>query len=75
MVFAPSALLQVPIGLEEFHEGVVDLVQEKAIVFSGAKGQELKVVPIPEDLKEEVEAKRAELVEKVSEVRPGQNTS
>ena len=68
-MFHASSLMQIPIGLEEFHEGVVDLVQRKAIMFSGAKGQELKEVPIPDDLKEEAEAKRAELVEKVSEVR------
>jgi hypothetical protein len=32
---------QVPIGLEEFHEGVVDVVHRKAYNFSGAKGTEV----------------------------------
>jgi elongation factor G len=58
----------VPIGLEEFHEGVVDLVRRKAITFGGAKGLEVVEGPVPAELAEEVEARRAELVERVSEV-------
>jgi len=60
--------LQVPIGLEEFHEGVVDIVSRRALRFEGAKGLEMSEGPMPEEMKEEVEARRAELVERVSEV-------
>lgn len=54
--------------MEEFHEGVVDVVHRKALTFGGAKGLEVVQGPVPADLAQEVEAKRAELVEKVSEV-------
>jgi elongation factor G len=60
--------VQVPIGLEEFHEGVVDIVSRRALRFEGAKGLEMQEGPVPPELQEEVEARRAELVERVSEV-------
>jgi elongation factor G len=59
----------VPIGLEEFHEGVVDIVRRKSITFGGAKGLDIQEGPVPAELADEVEARRAELVERVSEVR------
>ncbi|GBF93929.1 elongation factor G [Raphidocelis subcapitata] len=59
---------QVPIGLEEFHEGVVDLVERRAFRFKGKAGLEIEEGPVPEELKGEVEARRAELIERVSEV-------
>jgi elongation factor G len=62
----------VPIGLEEFHEGVVDIVSRRALRFEGAKGLEMQEGPVPDELKEEMEQRRAELVERVSEVRPEQ---
>jgi translation elongation factor EF-G len=58
-----------PIGLEEFHEGVVDLVRRRALTFGGGKGQEVVEGPVPAELEGEMEARRAELVERVSEVR------
>jgi elongation factor G len=61
--------LQVPIGLEEFHEGVVDIVRRKSFKFGGAKGLDIQEGPVPADMADEVEARRAELVERVSEVR------
>lgn len=63
-----AACPQVPIGLEEFHEGVVDIVSRRALRFEGAKGLEMQEGPVPDDLKDEMEQRRAELVERVSEV-------
>jgi elongation factor G len=62
---------QVPIGLEEFHEGVVDIVARRSLRFEGAKGLEMLEGPVPPELADEVEARRAELVERVSEVGKG----
>ncbi|KAF8068404.1 elongation factor G [Scenedesmus sp. PABB004] len=66
-----AAAVQVPIGLEEFHEGVVDLVRRRALTFGGAKGLEVIDGPVPAELADEVEARRAELIERVSEVDDG----
>ncbi|WIA10608.1 hypothetical protein OEZ85_010791 [Tetradesmus obliquus] len=63
-----AGAVQIPIGVEEFHEGVVDIVKRRAITFGGAKGLDVVEGPVPADLAEEVEARRAELIERVSEV-------
>ena len=47
-----AAAVQIPIGLEDEHEGVVDLVRMQSVVFSGANGQTLTVGEIPANLKE-----------------------
>ncbi|GFH28098.1 elongation factor G1, partial [Haematococcus lacustris] len=63
-----AAAVQLPLGLEDQHRGVVDLVRRKALVFEGPKGDTVRELAIPAELEEEVEARRAELVERVSEV-------
>eukprot|EP00854_Cymbomonas_tetramitiformis_P024527 gene24527-29834_t len=59
-----AAAMQIPIGLEEKHAGVVDLVKMEALYFEGPSGTEIRVTSIPEELMEQAEAKREELVEK-----------
>ncbi len=58
--------VQVPIGLEDALEGVVDLVTMKAIYFDGEQGNDLRIEEIPEHLKEESDIKRHELLESLS---------
>jgi elongation factor G len=60
--------LQVPIGAEETFKGVVDLINNKAIVWNeDDKGMTFDEVPIPEDLVDVVKEWRAKLVEAVAE--------
>ena len=60
--------LQLPIGAEETFKGVVDLVTNEAIVWNEEdKGKTYKVIPIPDDLKDEVATWRQKLVEAVAE--------
>ncbi len=60
--------LQLPIGAEDLFRGVVDLVLNKAIVFDEEnKGQSFEYVDVPEDMKDDVEAARMELVEAIAE--------
>jgi elongation factor G len=63
-----AAALQIPIGLEAEYEGVIDLVEEKAITFEGEKGENIIIGEIPYDMKDLVEAKRLELVERLADV-------
>jgi len=44
--------LQIPIGLEANHEGVVDLISMKAIYFDDEFGQEIREAEIPDDLQD-----------------------
>jgi len=65
---ANAVPIQVPIGAEEGFVGVVDLITNKAIVWNDEDmGMTYKEIPIPEDLKEEVEEWRQKLVESVAE--------
>ncbi|MCF6168318.1 elongation factor G [Lutibacter sp.] len=60
--------LQVPIGEEDEFRGVVDLISKKAIIWNEADmGMTYEEIEIPEELVEEVNKRRAELVEAVAE--------
>ncbi|CAL9771268.1 unnamed protein product [Musa acuminata subsp. burmannicoides] len=63
-----SAAVQVPIGLEEEFQGLVDLVEMKAYYFHGANGEKVTAADIPQNLEALVTEKRRELIEVVSEV-------
>jgi elongation factor G len=58
-----AVAMQLPIGLETNHQGVIDLVEMKAIYFDGPNGEELRTEPIPESLLPEATAKREELID------------
>lgn len=59
--------MQIPIGEEDKHEGVVDLLKMKAYYFEGKMGSEVREAEIPENLKAEAEKLRRELIEKAVE--------
>jgi elongation factor G len=60
--------LQLPIGSEETFVGVVDLINNRGMVWNeDDKGMTYKIVPIPEDMKEEVAEWREKMLEAVSE--------
>ena len=60
--------LQLPIGAEENFKGVVDLINNRGIVWNEHdKGMTYEVVPIPEDMKADVAEWREKLLESVSE--------
>ncbi|HDQ15129.1 MAG TPA: elongation factor G [Sediminispirochaeta sp.] len=61
-----AVLMQVPIGLEDKHEGVVDLVKMKALYFEGPSGDELVEREIPAELQSEAEEKREAMLDAVS---------
>ncbi len=58
--------LQMPLGLESAHEGVIDLISMKAITFGGAQGEELLVADIPSQMQAAAQEKREEMLDAVS---------
>lgn len=58
---------QLPIGLEEKHEGVVDLLTMKAFYFEGDMGNKVVEKEIPAELLEDAKKYRAELIERIVE--------
>ncbi len=63
---ADAFLMQIPIGAEENFKGVVDLIEMEAYTHAGNEGEEVVVGPVPADLQDEAEAKRAEMLEALS---------
>jgi elongation factor G len=61
-----AVMIQVPIGLEEKLEGVIDLVKMKAIYFEGADGLDVVEKDIPAELQAEADEKREELLDAAS---------
>ncbi|MDR1903523.1 MAG: elongation factor G, partial [Treponema sp.] len=61
-----AVLVQIPIGLEDRLEGVVDLVAMKAVYFDGDQGTSLRYAEIPPHLKADAEKYRDELVDAAS---------
>lgn len=65
----PAAAIQIPIGLEDEFEGVVDLIEMKAMYFEGPRGLKIRTTDqIPNNLKAEAEEKRQVLIEKLADV-------
>lgn len=63
----PNAVpIQLPIGIENTFEGIVDLIQGKAFGFEGDLGERITEMEIPENMKEAVERQRHDLIERVS---------
>jgi elongation factor G len=60
--------MQLPIGFEATFRGVVDLMEQKAILWEDDLGKEPKVVEIPDDLKAQTKEARAYMVERIAEL-------
>jgi elongation factor G len=58
-----AVLLQLPIGLGESFEGVVDLISQQAIFFDGERGEDVRREAIPASMRREAAAARAEMLE------------
>jgi len=58
-----AVLMQIPIGKEANFEGVVDLIEQKAIYFDGEQGEKLRYEEIPAALADEAKKARQNLLE------------
>ena len=62
-----AVALTIPIGRESQLNGYVDLLYNKAFSYESVEAQELKEIPIPDDLKAKAETQRAALIEALVE--------
>ncbi|MBQ1547551.1 MAG: elongation factor G [Lachnospiraceae bacterium] len=60
-----AVVIQLPIGKEDHFEGIIDLFEMKAYIYNDAKGEDISIVDIPEDMKDEAETYHSELIEKI----------
>ena len=61
-----AVAMQLPIGLEREHQGVIDLVNMKAVYFDGDNGEVVRREEVPAQYAEQAQAARAELIEAAS---------
>ena len=61
-----AVMMQLPIGLEGDHQGVIDLVTMKAIYFDGDNGENVREEEIPAALQDEAHAARENMLDAVS---------
>ncbi len=59
-------MMELPIGLEDKLEGVIDLVGMKAIYFDGPNGEDLRIAEIPANLVDDANKYREELLDAAS---------
>ena len=59
--------VQMPIGSESDFCGIVDLVEEKAIIFCGEEHGQPRITDIPAELQEEAARHREQMIEKLAE--------
>ncbi|MDD5899493.1 MAG: elongation factor G, partial [Lachnospiraceae bacterium] len=59
--------LQLPIGKEDTFKGIIDLFEMQAYYYLDDKGDQIEIKEIPDDMKDDAETYRAELIEKICE--------
>ena len=64
---ARPVAIQIPLGVEDSYRGVVDLIEEKALVYPDDSPQPPREGPVPEELIEEFRSYREIMIEKIAE--------
>ena len=59
--------LQLPIGKEDDFQGIIDLFEMKAYIYNDDKGEDISIVDIPDDMKDDAEMYRTDMIEKICE--------
>ena len=60
--------VQLPIGKEDDFKGIIDLFEMKAYIYNDEKGDDISIVDIPEDMKDDAELYRTDMLEKICEL-------
>ena len=63
-----AIVIQLPIGKEDEFKGIIDLFEMQAYIYNDDKGEDISIVDIPEDMKDEAEIYHADLIEKCVEL-------
>ncbi len=64
---ANAVPMQLPIGAEDSFKGVVDLLKMKAYIYNDDLGEDISEVEIPEDMREQAEEYRQNMVDSICE--------
>jgi elongation factor G len=64
---ANPVAIQLPIGLEQNFKGIIDLIEQKAIIYTDDMGKTMAAAEIPAEMVNEVKKMREKMVEKIAE--------
>ncbi len=64
---ANAVPIQLPIGAEDSFRGIIDLINMEADIYYDDLGKDMRVEPIPEDMREKAEEYHSALIESVAE--------
>ena len=60
--------IELPIGKESDFKGIIDLMEMQAYIYNDNKGEDISIVDIPEDLKDEAEEWHQKMVEQICDL-------
>ena len=60
--------VQLPIGKEDSFKGIIDLFEMKAYIYNDEKGDDITITDIPDEMKDEAELYRTDMIEKIAEL-------
>ncbi len=63
-----AVMANIPIGLEDQHKGIVDLITMKAYINEGEDGENITEIPVPAEMVEDAKNYRTELIGKLADV-------
>ncbi len=63
-----AIIVQLPIGKEDEFKGIIDLFEMEAYIYNDEKGDDISIIAIPDDMKEQAEEYHTELVEKICDL-------
>ena len=59
--------IQLPIGKEDDFKGIIDLMEMKAYIYNDEKGEDIQIIDIPEDMKDDADLYHTDMIEKICE--------
>ena len=62
-----AVVVELPIGKEDQFKGIIDLFEMKAYIYNDTKGEDISIVDIPDDMKDEAEEYHSKLIDQVCE--------
>ncbi len=63
-----AIMIHLPIGAEDTFKGIIDLFEMEAYIYNDDKGDNISIVEIPEDMREDAELYHEEMVEKICDL-------
>ena len=60
-------VIELPIGKEDYFQGIIDLFEMKAYIYNDSKGEDISITDIPEDMQAEADEWHTKLVEQICE--------